>query len=66
MQAQERQSRKNYIGIISDRFEEQRTFETLPKSDRPIKDWLRRLMTVVLDLRGARAVPDSPALAVNG
>ena len=52
MQAQERQSRKSYIGIISDRFEEQRTFERLPGSDRPIKDYLRRLMTVVLDLRG--------------
>jgi HD superfamily phosphohydrolase YqeK len=49
MPAQKRQLRKNYIGIVSDKIEEQRAVESLAKSDRLLKDYLRGLMTAVLN-----------------
>jgi hypothetical protein len=51
MQAQEGESRKNYIGIVSDGIEQRRTVEPSAKSDRPMKDYLVRLMALVLDPR---------------
>jgi hypothetical protein len=52
MQALQRESRKNYIGIVSARMEQQRSFESPAKSDRPIKDYLLRLIAAVLDHGG--------------
>ena len=40
---------KNYIGIVSDKTEEQRAVESLVKSDRLLKDYLRGLMPAVLN-----------------
>lgn len=52
MPAQERELRRNYIGILSDKIEEQRTIESLAKSDRRMKDYLLGLMAAVLNHRG--------------
>jgi hypothetical protein len=52
MPAQERELRKNYIGILDDKTEEQRAFESLPKSDRLMKDYLLALMAAMLNQRG--------------
>jgi hypothetical protein len=53
MPAQERELRKNYIGILSDKVDEQRTVESLVKSDGRMKDYLLGLMTAMLNHRGA-------------
>ena len=53
MPAQERELRRNYIGILSDKIEEQRTVESLAKSDGRMKDYLRGLMTAMLNHRSA-------------
>jgi hypothetical protein len=54
MSAQQRESRKNYIGILSDNIEEQRAAESPPKSDRAMKVYLRDfLMAAVLNRPGA-------------
>jgi hypothetical protein len=52
MLAQERELRKNYIGIVSDKTEEQRAIESLAKSDRLLKDYLVRLVAVLLNRHG--------------
>jgi hypothetical protein len=52
MPAQKRELRKNYIGILSDKIEEQRAIESLPKSDRLMKDYFRELMAVILNRQG--------------
>ena len=52
MPAQERELRTNYIGILRDKIEEQRTIESLAKSDRRMKDYLLGLMAAVLNHRG--------------
>ena len=52
MPAQKRELRKNYIGIVSDKTEEQRAVESLAKSDRVLKDYLRGLMAAVLNRGG--------------
>jgi hypothetical protein len=52
MPAQKRELRTNYIGILSDKIEEQHTVESLAKSDRRIKDYLLGLMAAVLNHRG--------------
>ena len=52
MLAQERELRKNYIGIVSDKTEEQRAIESLAKSDRLLKGYLVRLVAVVLNRHG--------------
>ncbi len=51
MPAQERELRKNYIGILSDKIEEQRTVESLAKSEGRMKDYLLDLMTAMLNHR---------------
>jgi hypothetical protein len=53
MPAQERELRKNYIGILSDKVEEQRNVESVAKSDGRMKDYLLGLMTAMLNHRGA-------------
>jgi hypothetical protein len=53
MPAQERELRRNYIGILSDKIEEQRTVESLAKSDGRMKDYLLDLMTAELNHRSA-------------
>ena len=52
MPAQEREARKNYIGIVTDRSEEQRAVESLPKSDRLVNDYLLGLIAAVLGRDG--------------
>jgi len=53
MPAQERELRKNYIGILSYMIEDQRATESLAKPDRPVKDYLLGLMAAVLGHPGA-------------
>jgi hypothetical protein len=53
MPAQERELRKNYIGILSDKVEEQRNVESVAKSDGRMKDYFLGLMTAMLNHRGA-------------
>ncbi len=52
MPAQQRELKKNYIGILSDKTEEQRAVNSLAKSDRFMKEYLLGLMAAVLN-RGA-------------
>jgi hypothetical protein len=48
MPAQQREAKKNYIGIVSDKTDEQRAVDSLPKSDRLAKEYLLSLMAAVL------------------
>jgi hypothetical protein len=52
MSAQERELRKNYIGIRCEATGEPRT-QALPKSDRLLKDYLLNLIATVLRRRVA-------------
>lgn len=52
MPARERESRRNYIGILSDKLEEQHAADSLPKSGRLMKDYLLGLMAAVLNRDG--------------
>jgi outer membrane lipopolysaccharide assembly protein LptE/RlpB len=55
MRAQQRQLRKNYIGVVSDSLDEQNAIELRTKSEHRVKDYLSRLVAVVLKRRaGAR------------
>ena len=47
----QRDSRKNYIGIVSDRAEEQRAVESLMKSGHLVKDFFVAVMAAVLNRR---------------
>jgi hypothetical protein len=49
MSAQERESKRNFIAILSDNTEEQRAVESLAKSDRPVSRTLLHLMAAVLN-----------------
>jgi hypothetical protein len=40
MPAQQREAKKNYIGIVSDKTDEQHAVASLPKSDRLAKEYL--------------------------
>jgi hypothetical protein len=44
---QKRELRKNYIGVLSDRFEEQCAAELQVKSDQRVKGYFLRLMSAV-------------------
>jgi hypothetical protein len=63
----ERELRKNYISIVSDRFEEQRALEPMRKSGDIMKDRLLGLLTTALNRFPRRAMtaagdgPTSPA-----
>lgn len=48
MPAQQQESKKNYIRIVSDKTDEQRAVDSLPKSDRLAKEYLLSLMAAVL------------------
>lgn len=53
MPAQKRELSKNYIGILSDKLEEQHEALSLAKpARRPVKDYLRGLMAAVLNRGG--------------
>ena len=52
MPAQQQESRKNYIGILNDKIEEQRAPGQPAKSDRLMQDYLLGLMAAVLKRRG--------------
>ncbi len=41
--------KKNYIGVVSDKTDEQRAVDLLPKSDRPAKQYLLSVIAAVLD-----------------
>jgi hypothetical protein len=51
MPAQKRELKRNYSGLVSDEEEMQRAART-PQSGRPMKDYIRRLLATVLELRG--------------
>jgi hypothetical protein len=51
MRAEPRELRKNYIGVVSYKFDEQCAVELQTKSDHRVKDYLSRLMAVVLRRR---------------
>ena len=53
MPAQKRELKRNYIGLVSDEDDDQRAVETRPQSGRPMKDYIRGLLAVVLERRGA-------------
>ena len=51
MPAQQRDSKKNYIGIVSDSVAEQRAIESLAKSGDFVRDYFLALMAAVLKRR---------------
>jgi hypothetical protein len=51
MPAEQRESRRNFIGILNDRADEQSAIESLVKSDRHMKDFFLGLMAAVLSRR---------------
>jgi len=51
MPAQQRDLRKNYIGIVNDRVAEQRAVDSLAASGHFVKEYLLALMAVVLKRR---------------
>jgi len=52
MAAQQRELRRNYIGLVSDKADEQRAFELSAKSHQLVKDYLRSLIAVVRNRTG--------------
>jgi hypothetical protein len=52
MPAQKQKLGKNYIGIVSDKTEEQSAIESLAKSDHLLKDYFLGLMAAVLNRHG--------------
>jgi hypothetical protein len=52
MSAQEGGSKRNFIAILSDKNEEQRTIASLANSDRRVRDYVLGLMAAVLNRRG--------------
>jgi hypothetical protein len=53
MPVQQRELRKNYIGLISDKTDEQYTVESQAKPDQRVKDYLRTLVAAVRNRRDA-------------
>jgi hypothetical protein len=52
MQAQQRETRKNYIGILSDQLEDRHAADSLAESGRRMKDYLLGLVAAVLNRHG--------------
>jgi len=52
MPAQQRELKKNYIGILSDKLEEQRPADPLANSGRLMKDYLLGLVAAMLNRHG--------------
>jgi len=55
MPTQKRDTGKNYIGLLSDEIEEQRTVEAQSASDRRVKEYFRGLMAVMFNRRHGEA-----------
>ena len=53
MPAQDQKLRKNYISILSDKYEEQRVVDSLARTDRHAKDYLLDLVAAVLKRKAA-------------
>jgi hypothetical protein len=51
MHAPPRETRKNYIGVVSHKFDEQCAIELQTKSDHRVTDYLFHLMALVLKRR---------------
>jgi hypothetical protein len=51
MPAQNREPKRNYIGLVSDEAEQQLARNAPPQSGRPMKDFFRGLLAVVLERR---------------
>lgn len=51
MPAQQREAKKNYIGIVNDWLEEQRSVASPAKSDHVVKDFFLAMMSAVLKRR---------------
>ena len=51
IQAQQRELRKNYIGVVSNKFEEQCAGELQAKPDHRVKNYFRRLIAAVRSYR---------------
>jgi hypothetical protein len=51
IQAQQRELRKNYIRVVSNKFEEQCAVESQAKSDHRVKGYFLRLMAVIRNHR---------------
>jgi hypothetical protein len=52
MPAQQRDLRKNYIGLVNDKAEEQYAVESPAKADHRVTDYFRALMAAVRDRHG--------------
>jgi hypothetical protein len=53
MPAQKREVKRNYIGLVGDESEQQCAAEARPKSGRPAKDYIGRLVAAMLERRSA-------------
>jgi hypothetical protein len=51
IQKQRRELRRNYIGVVSNKFDEQCAVELQAKSEHPVKGCLLRLMAVIRNRR---------------
>jgi hypothetical protein len=62
MPAQKRESKRNYIGILNDRLEDQLPADPPAASGRPVKDYLLDLVATVLNRHrdGGLIEPSSP------
>jgi hypothetical protein len=52
MPAQQREMKKNYIGLVNDKIEQQRGKEPPARPGRPLKDYILGLLDAVLDRHG--------------
>jgi hypothetical protein len=52
MPTQKRESKRNYIGLVSDAADQQHAVKAQPQSGRPMADYLRGLLAAVLERRG--------------
>ena len=52
MPMQKRETGKNYIGLLNEEIDEQRTVEASSPADRRVKEYFRGLMAVMLNRRG--------------
>jgi hypothetical protein len=71
MHVQEREVRKNYIGIVCDRTEEQRAIASVSHSTHLMRDYVRGLMAALFSRRNKtawafRVPPPAPAEMQNG
>jgi hypothetical protein len=53
MPAQEREVKRNYIGLVNDESEQQSAADARPEPGRPAKDYIGRLVAAMLERRSA-------------